>query len=180
MGQGSCSRAVLTAENAVKVLLLRSSLPPGQVINPALLRHHRFCRLAETCTSSLTLGPRCWTTNFPTSSNKTAVSQHTSRSRRHILASFGKPNRPRGGRTGHVFRRLVCGRAKSIEAWSFGVLLKSATDFSAAAPPPTKPTRPRLPHGRRLPQPQRLFSATGPSWRTAGRKAGSRNDDAAQ
>ena len=78
-------------------------------------------RLAQTCTSSLTLGPRCWTTNFPTLSNKTAVSQHTSRSRRHILASFGKPNRPRGGRTGHVFRRLVCGRAKSIEAWSFGV-----------------------------------------------------------
>ena len=82
-----------------------------------------FAELQNTCTTSLTLGPRCWTTNFPTLSNKTAVSQHTSRSRRHVLASFGKPNRPRGGRTGRVFRRLVRGRAKSIEAWSFGVLL---------------------------------------------------------
>ena len=69
---------------------------------------------------------------------------------------------------------------RTVVVWSLETRQKCATDFSITPPPPTKPSLPRLPWGRRLPQAQRLLSAAGPSWRTAGRKAGSRNDDAAQ
>ena len=69
---------------------------------------------------------------------------------------------------------------RTVVVWSLETRQKCATDFSITPTLSTKPSRPRLPWDRRLPQAQRLLSAAGPSWRTAGRKAGSRNDDATQ
>ena len=69
---------------------------------------------------------------FPTQSNKTAVSQHMSRSPWYIPASFYRFLPPLSSRTGHVSGGLQCGGAKSIEPSSFGALKrgKSARPIS--------------------------------------------------